>query len=73
MPARIGHGRSWLLVVEKSAAVASDARDVSKAVVKAIEARYPALRYEVGIGGLLAKVTNQFAPQNLIEGIYRFV
>ncbi len=61
------------MVVEKSAAVASDARDVSKAVVKAIEARYPALRYEVGIGGLLAKVTNQFAPQNLIEGIYRFV
>ena len=61
------------LVVEKTRPVASEARDVSKAVLKAIEARYPALRYEVGIGGLLAKVTNQFAPQGVIEGIYRFV
>ena len=61
------------IVVENSRPVASEARDVSKAVLKAIQAKYPALRYEVGIGGLLAKVTNQFAPQNLLEGIYRFV
>ncbi|MCR9144720.1 MAG: SDR family oxidoreductase [bacterium] len=61
------------LVVEKSQIVASEARDVSKAVVKAIEARYPALRYEVGIAGFAAKVTNQFAPQGVIEGIYRFI
>jgi short-subunit dehydrogenase len=61
------------IVVENSRALASEARDVSKTVLKSIMARYPALRYEVGIGGYLAKVTNQFAPQNLLEGIYRFV
>lgn len=59
--------------VQASARMASDARDISKTVYKAIEARYPQLRYEVGIGGYLAKVTNQFAPQDLIEGLYRFV
>ncbi|MBX7058479.1 MAG: SDR family NAD(P)-dependent oxidoreductase [Leptospirales bacterium] len=59
--------------VQTSMRVASEARDVSRTIQKACEARYPSLRYEVGLGGYLAKVTNQFAPQDVIEGIYRFV
>lgn len=59
--------------VSSTKTLASDPRDVSKVILKACEARYPALRYEVGLGGYLAKVTNQFAPQDLIEGLYRFV
>lgn len=53
--------------------VASTARDVTKIIEKICEARYPSLRYEVGIGGYLAKISSQFAPQDLVEGIYRFL
>lgn len=59
--------------VQTAMRLASEARDISKVIQKACEARYPQLRYEVGVGGYLARVTNQLAPQDVIEGIYRFV
>ncbi|MCB1325112.1 MAG: SDR family oxidoreductase [Leptospiraceae bacterium] len=66
------HKRAGLLA-RTGERIASSASDVARTVQKICEARYPSLRYEVGVAGYLAKLSNQFAPQDLVEGIYRFL